>query len=150
MQREYLFTSLIQIISVKIYLSILVRQNLSCWFVTKFFLGLFKRNFNKAFNVPRHKMQDNNLVWKHFKFSFWDFWLVWVCDFILWRVLRQTQSSSRVGWTARNSITWQSFAWHFWQQINCSNPVNPGSTGIEQLTKKVTNGRHWRAVDTSF
>jgi hypothetical protein len=34
--------------------------------------------------------------------------------------------------------------------INCSNPVNPGSTGFEQLTKKVTSGRHCRAVDTSF
>ncbi len=28
--------------------------------------------------------------------------------------------------------------------INCSNPVNPGSTGFEQLTKK------WQLVDTSF
>jgi hypothetical protein len=34
--------------------------------------------------------------------------------------------------------------------INCSNPVNPGSTGFEQLTKKVTNGWHCLAVDTSF
>ncbi len=34
--------------------------------------------------------------------------------------------------------------------INCSNPSNPGSTGFEQLTKKVTNGRHYRAVDSSF
>ncbi len=26
--------------------------------------------------------------------------------------------------------------------INCLNPVNPGSTGFEQLTKQVTNGRY--------
>jgi hypothetical protein len=31
--------------------------------------------------------------------------------------------------------------------INCPNPVNPGSTGSEH--KKVTNGQHCRAVDTS-
>jgi hypothetical protein len=34
--------------------------------------------------------------------------------------------------------------------INCSNPVNPGSTGFERLTKKMTTGRHRPAVDTSF
>ncbi len=34
--------------------------------------------------------------------------------------------------------------------INCSNPVNPGLTGFEQLTIKVTNGIHCRAVDISF
>jgi hypothetical protein len=38
------------------------------------------------------------------------------------------------GRTARNLIARQSIGQHFWQEINCSNPVNPGSTGIEQLT----------------
>ena len=34
--------------------------------------------------------------------------------------------------------------------INCSNPVNPGSTGVDQMTKKVTTARQCRAVDTQF
>ena len=71
--------------------------------------------------------------------------------------------------TAQNLIARQSIGRHFWQEINCSkfecstinwstllagnqlldtkfinclNPVNPGSTGFEQLTKKVTIGPH--------
>jgi hypothetical protein len=34
--------------------------------------------------------------------------------------------------------------------INCSNPVNPGYTGFEQMTKKISTARQCRAVDTHF
>ena len=50
-------------------------------------------------------------------------------------------------WTAQNLIARQSIGRHFWQEINCS---TQNLSTAEQLTKKVTNGRHCGAVDTSF
>jgi hypothetical protein len=42
-----------------------------------------------------------------------------------WCVLREW------GWTARNLIARQSTGRHFWQEINCSNGVKPGSTQLQ-------------------
>ncbi len=68
--------------------------------------------------------------------------------------LKRKESNEWVS-TARNLITWQSIGRHFWQEINCSTQnlstariqlilAQPdlSSSGFEQLTKKVTNGRH--------
>jgi hypothetical protein len=55
------------------------------------------------------------------------------------------QSNSEWGWTARNSIARQSFAGHFWQQINCS--TRNWSTARIQLILAQLDLNKWQKSD---
>ncbi len=43
--------------------------------------------------------------------------------FLLEGLVQTWEAVGEWGWTARNAIAWQSFARHFWQQINCSTQI---------------------------
>ena len=90
------------------------------------------------FVIPRsisaNFKNSNKIIWK-------------LCTFIVWVGVNCSKfDCSTINWLtllAGNQLLDTKF-------INCSNPVNPGSTGFEQLTKKMTTGQHCRAVDTSL